>query len=154
MILLQAAVFVARQPEHPNCWRQRVIWCLIQVIGRNVSYTCSTEFCIFRSKGQKKRKLSSLGSILSITWMTLKTAVNFDFTPNVRGGRNIKTRGWPSMWKLPSYDWSKSTFPSQVEKKLLRGSLSTTKCHPYKAWPRNLSAISTTRNVAYMYAKI
>ena len=56
MILLQAAVFVARQSDHPNCWRQRVISRLIQVIGRNVSYTCSTEFCTFRSKGQKKEK--------------------------------------------------------------------------------------------------
>ena len=28
------------------------------------------------------------------------------------------------------------------------GSLSTTKCYPYKAWSRNPSAISTTRNVA------
>ena len=35
--------------------------------------------------GQNKRKLSSLRSILSITWMTLRTAVNFDFAPNVRG---------------------------------------------------------------------
>ena len=32
------------------------------------------------------------------------------------------------------------------------GSLSTTKCYLYKAWPRNLSAISTTRNVACIYA--
>ena len=30
------------------------------------------------------------------------------------------------------------------------GSLSTTKFYPYKAWPRNLSAKSTTRNVAWM----
>ena len=44
------------------------------------------------------------------------------------------------------YDWSKSTFPSEVDKKIgFGGSLSTTKCYPYKAWPRNLSAVSTTR---------
>ena len=32
------------------------------------------------------------------------------------------------------------------------GSLSTANCYPYKAWPRNLSAISNTRNVACMHA--
>ena len=32
------------------------------------------------------------------------------------------------------------------------GSLSATKCYPYKARPRNLSGISPTRNVACMYA--
>ena len=31
-------------------------------------------------------------------------------------------------------------------------SLPATPFYPYKAWPRNLSAISTTRNVACMYA--
>ena len=31
------------------------------------------------------------------------------------------------------------------------GSFSSTKCYPW-AWPRNLSAISPTRNVAFMYA--
>ena len=31
------------------------------------------------------------------------------------------------------------------------GSLSATKCYPYKARPRNLSGISPTRNVACMY---
>ena len=30
------------------------------------------------------------------------------------------------------------------------GSLSATKCYQFKAWPRNLSAKSTNRNVAYM----
>ena len=32
------------------------------------------------------------------------------------------------------------------------GSLSATKCYPYKARPRNLSAISPASNVACMYA--
>ena len=42
------------------------------------------------------------------------------------------------------YDWSKSMFPSKVDKKICFGSsLSATKCYPYKAWPRNLSAISS-----------
>ena len=51
------------------------------------------------------------------------------------------------------YDWSKSTFPSKVDKKIcFGGSLSTTKCYPYKVWPRNQSAISTTRNVTCVYA--
>ena len=46
-----------------------------------------------------------------------------------------------------------STFPSKVDKKKsLRRFLSATKFYPYKAWPRNLSAVSTTRNVACMYA--
>ena len=31
-------------------------------------------------------------------------------------------------------------------------SLSATKCYPYEAWPRNLAAISPTRNVVCMYA--
>ena len=35
---------------------------------------------------------------------------------------------------------------------LFGGSFSATKCYPYKARPRNLSAISPTRNVACMYA--
>ena len=44
-------------------------------------------------------------------------------------------------------------FPSKVDKKVcFGGPLSTTKCYTYKAWPGNLSAISTTRNVACMYA--
>ena len=30
--------------------------------------------------------------------------------------------------------------------------LSATKCYPYKGWPRNLSAISPTRNIVCMYA--
>ena len=51
------------------------------------------------------------------------------------------------------YDWSKSMFPSKVDKKIcFGGSLSPTKCYLYKVWPRNLSAISTTRNVACVYA--
>ena len=50
------------------------------------------------------------------------------------------------------YDWSKSTFPSKVDKKIcFGGSLSAT-CYPCKAWPRNLSAISTTSNVGCMNA--
>ena len=32
------------------------------------------------------------------------------------------------------------------------GCLSATKCYPPKAWPRNLSGISPTRNVVCMYA--
>ena len=44
-------------------------------------------------------------------------------------------------------------FPSEVDKIISFGiSLSATKCYPYKAWPRNLSAISTTRNIACMCA--
>ena len=43
--------------------------------------------------------------------------------------------------------------PSKEDKKMhFGGSLSPTKCYPYKAGPRNLSAISPTRNVTYMYA--
>ena len=57
-----------------------MISCLIQVIGRNVSYTCSTEFCTW----VKKRENSPVYEVFS-TWMTLRTAVNFDFAPNVRG---------------------------------------------------------------------
>ena len=37
-------------------------------------------------------------------------------------------------------------------KKTFCGSLSATKCYPYQARPRNLSAISLARNVACMYA--
>ena len=33
-------------------------------------------------------------------------------------------------------------------------SLSATKCYPYKAWPRNLSAISPTRELVCMYAHL
>ena len=41
----------------------------------------------------------------------------------------------------------------QKKKKIhFGGSLPATKCYPYKAWPRNLSAISPVRNVACMYA--
>ena len=51
------------------------------------------------------------------------------------------------------YDWSKSTFPAKIVKQnCLGGSLSATKCYPYKAWPRNLSTISTLTNVVCMYA--
>ena len=53
------------------------------------------------------------------------------------------------------YDWSKSMFPSKVDKKICFGSsLSATKCYPYKAWPRNLSAISPTRDLVCMYAHL
>lgn len=31
--------------------------------------------------------------------------------------------------------------------------MSASKCNPYKAWHRNLSGISPTRNVAFMYAR-
>ena len=49
--------------------------------------------------------------------------------------------------------WLKQIHVSKVDKKIcFGGSLSTTKCYPYKVWPRNLSAISTTRNVACVYA--
>ena len=51
------------------------------------------------------------------------------------------------------YYWSNSTFPSIVDKKICsRGSFPATKFYPYKAWLRNLTTISTTRNVACMYA--
>ena len=44
-------------------------------------------------------------------------------------------------------------FPSKVDKKIrFGGFLSATKCYLYKAWPRNLSVISPTRNVVCMYA--
>ena len=53
------------------------------------------------------------------------------------------------------YDWSKSMFLSKVDKKICFGSsLSATKCYPYKAWPRNLSAISPTRDLVCMYAHL
>ena len=43
----------------------------------------------------------------------------------------------------------------QIRQKIhFDGSLSATKCYPYKAQPRNLSAISPTRNVVCMYAHI
>ena len=45
--------------------------------------------------------------------------------------------------------------PRFLQKKTIKihfgGSLSATKCYPYRARPRNLSGISTTRNVACMY---
>ena len=51
------------------------------------------------------------------------------------------------------HGWSKSTFPIKEDKKIrFGGSLSATKCYPYKAWPSNLSAISPTRNVVCMSA--
>ena len=74
---------------------------------------------------------------------------------NCEGGRNIKTQNRPSMEKVVKlyYYWSKSTFPSKVGKKIRFGdSLSATKCYPCEAWPRNLAAISPTRNVVCMYA--
>ena len=65
-------------------------------------------------------------------------------------------------------DRSKSTFHAKEDKnknknknkktkttttkKTFCGSLSATKCYPYQARPRNLSAISLARNVACMYA--
>ena len=46
-------------------------------------------------------------------------------------------------------------FPSKVDKTIHFGSsLSATKCYPYNAWPRNLSAISPTRNLVCMYAHL
>ena len=43
------------------------------------------------------------------------------------------------------------SFKRRQKNTLWRGSLSVTKCHRYKARPRNLSTISPTRNVTYMY---
>ena len=43
-------------------------------------------------------------------------------------------------------------FLGKKTKKYTLVALSATKCYPYKARPRNLSAISPTRNVACMYA--
>ena len=41
----------------------------------------------------------------------------------------------------------------KVEKNIrFGGSSPVTKCYPYKAWPRNISAISPTRNGVCMYA--
>ena len=76
------------------------------------------------------------------------------------GGENIKTQDWPSIKKVAKryYDWSKCTFPSKADKNnSLQRFLVSIKmwCYPFKAWPRrNLSAISTTRNVACMYTHI
>ena len=65
--------------------------------------------------------------------------VNFENAQNVRGWK-YWDRGLAFYVKVVKlyYDWSKSTFPSKVDKKIrFGGSLSETKCYPYKAWPRN-----------------
>ena len=51
--------------------------------------------------------------------------------------------------------WLKQIYVSFKSRQKIRfgGSLSATKWYPYKAWPRILSAIFTTRNVACLYAQ-
>ena len=65
----------------------------------------------------------------------------------------------PSVQAFPhpsgvSLNRARSLFHPLLPSACYAGYLSTTECYPYKAWPRNLSAISTTRNVACMYAHL
>ena len=90
---------------------------------------------------QSSKKLDFGGSILKMHKMC--------------GGWNIKTKGWPSMQKLSNCIMIKEN-PRFLQKKTKKFASAVLcqqqKCYPYKAWPRNLSAISTTKRVACMYA--
>ena len=73
---------------------------------------------------------------------------------NVRGVEILRKRNSLLCKSCQTVLWLKQIHVSfKSRPKICFGvSLSATKCYPYKAWPRNLSAISTTRNVACMYA--
>ena len=70
------------------------------------------------------------------------------------GGWNFKTQDCLLCKSCQTILWLKQIYVSFKSRQKIRfgGSLSATKCYPYKAWPRNLSAISTSRNVACMWA--
>ena len=70
------------------------------------------------------------------------------------GGWNFKTQDRLLCKICQTILWLKQIYVSFKSRQKISfgGSLSATKCYPYKTWPRNLSAISTSRNVACMWA--
>ena len=69
------------------------------------------------------------------------------------GGSKYQDTGLAFYVKL-YYVRSKTTFPSKEGKRIhFGGSLSGTKCYPYKARSRNLSAISPTRNICSVHVR-
>ena len=78
--------------------------------------------------------------------------VNFKNQQNVRGVEILRHRTGLLCKSCQTILWLKQIHvPSKEHQKIhFGGSLSATKCYPYKARPRNLSTISPTRNVACM----
>ena len=80
--------------------------------------------------------------------------LDFENAQNVRGVEILRHRAGLLCKSCQTILWLKQihvSFKSR-QKICFGGSLSTANCYPYIAWPRNLSAISTTMNVACMYA--
>ena len=76
----------------------------------------------------------------TIFWEPWFWGANFENAQNVKGGGGSKyyDTGLAFYTKVVKlyYDWSKSTFPSEVDKKIgFSGSLSTTKCYRIKLGP-------------------
>ena len=76
--------------------------------------------------------------------------VNFENAQNVREVELLRHRTDLLCKSCQTILWLKQihvSFKWEDKKICFGGSLSATKCYLWKAWPRNLSAISTTRNV-------
>ena len=79
----------------------------------------------------------------------------FENVQNVREVGKLRHRtGLPSQ-SCQTILWLKQIQVSFKSRQKIRfdGCLSASKCSPYKAWRTNLSAISPTRNLAFMYAR-
>ena len=82
--------------------------------------------------------------------------VNFENAQYVREVGKLRHRTGLPCQSCQTILWLKQiqvSFKSRQKKIRFDGCLSASKCYPYKAWRRNLSAISPTRNVAFMYAR-
>ena len=81
---------------------------------------------------------------------------NFENAQNVRGVEILSHRTGRLCKSCQTILWLKQIYVSFKSRQKIRfgGSLSATKCYPYKAWPRNLSAISPTRDLVCMYAHL
>ena len=70
------------------------------------------------------------------------------------GGRGFRWGGGGVQFSQTILSWLKQIHISLKRRRKIHfgGSLSATKCYPYNARPRNLSAISPIRNVGWMFA--